>query len=92
MKRPLRFTRQAEADLDRLIDFLDAVAPRAAIQAATLIREKTLLLLDFPEAGAPFPSGRELLIWFGDSGYVVRYRVDPDVVIIARIFHMRETR
>lgn len=92
MKRPLRFTRQAEADLDRLTDFLDAVAPRAAIEAATLIRERTLLLLDFPEMGVPFPGARELLIRFGDSGYVVRYRVDPDVVIIARVFHMREAR
>ena len=35
---------------------------------------------------------RELYIRFGDSGYVVQYRVDTNVVVIARIFHMREAR
>lgn len=35
---------------------------------------------------------RELMISFSSSGYVVRYRVDTDAVIVARIFHMRENR
>ena len=35
---------------------------------------------------------RELMIPFSSSGYVVRYRVDADAVIVARIFHMRENR
>ncbi|MBA4806735.1 type II toxin-antitoxin system RelE/ParE family toxin [Brevundimonas sp.] len=35
---------------------------------------------------------RELHIPFGDSGYVVQYRVDADVVVVARIFHAREER
>ena len=35
---------------------------------------------------------RELMVPFSSSGYVVRYRVDPDAVVIARIFHMREDR
>lgn len=35
---------------------------------------------------------RELYIQFGDSGYVVQYRVDGDIVVVARIFHMREAR
>ncbi len=41
----------------------------------------------------PDASGlRELYIRFGDSGYVVQYRIDIDAVIVARIFHMREAR
>lgn len=35
---------------------------------------------------------RELMIPFSSSGYVVRYRVDPDAVLVARIYHMREDR
>jgi len=35
---------------------------------------------------------RELYIRFGDSGYVVQYRVDADAVVVARIFHAREDR
>lgn len=32
------------------------------------------------------------MIPFSSSGYVVQYRVDPEKVIVARIFHMREDR
>ncbi len=35
---------------------------------------------------------RLLRIRFGDSGYVAEYRLDAKVVVIARIFHMREDR
>ena len=35
---------------------------------------------------------RELMVPFSSSGYVVRYRVDIDSVVVARIFHMREDR
>jgi hypothetical protein len=35
---------------------------------------------------------REFVIRFGQSGYVVQFRVMDDTVVIARIHHMREDR
>lgn len=35
---------------------------------------------------------RELMVRFGAGGYVARYRVMADHVIVLRIFHMREDR
>ncbi len=50
-------------------------------------------LARFPFKGRPISQDRrELTILFGKTGYVVQYRVDPDAIIIARIFHMREER
>ncbi len=45
-----------------------------------------------PRIGQQVGAARELYIRFGDSGYVVQYRIDPDAVLVARIFHMREAR
>ena len=93
MKRPIRLELAAESDLDRLVDFLDAVAPDAARKAARLIRSGILALSDYPERGVAMgDERRQLYLRFGVSGYVVQYRVDPDAIVIARIFHMREDR
>ncbi|VDC51225.1 Toxin RelE3 [Brevundimonas mediterranea] len=35
---------------------------------------------------------RHLYIPFGASGYVVQYRVDADLIVVARIFHALEAR
>jgi hypothetical protein len=35
---------------------------------------------------------RELDVPFGRYGYVIVYRVDPDAVVVARIFHTHENR
>ena len=40
----------------------------------------------------PEPGLRELIVPFGSGAYVVRYRVDRDEVVVARIFHGREDR
>lgn len=45
-----------------------------------------------PRIGQRVGGARELYIRFGDSGYVVQYRIDADAVLVARIFHMREAR
>lgn len=93
MSRAVRFSPDAELDLDRLSDFLAAVAPAAAVRAANEIRSGILSLRNFPEQGARVNGTlRQLIIPFGDSGYVVQYRVDPETIVVARIFHMREDR
>ena len=80
--------------LERIYLFLaekDEEAARAAIRA---IREKAILLENFPNAGRPAddlePEQRELLVPFGESGYVLLYRIEKDMVYILAIRHQRE--
>lgn len=40
----------------------------------------------------PADSLRELRVGFGGYGYLLQYRVGPDEVFVARIFHVREAR
>ena len=49
--------------------------------------------LDEMPSRAPLRDGaHELVIPFGDAGYVVTYRVEATRVLITRIFHTREDR
>lgn len=34
----------------------------------------------------------EMFVPFGEAGYVIRYRVEADRVLVTRIFHTREDR
>ena len=93
MNHHIRLEPLANRDLGRLRDFLDAVAPDAAKRAARVLREGIKGLAQFPDRGTAITGDhRELYLPFGDSGYVIQYRVDPDVVVVARIFRMREDR
>lgn len=93
MSRRIRFERKAAGDLERLIDFLNSLSPKAARRAAAAIRKEINTLTLFPDAWPQIAMGvRQMAIPFGDSGYVVQYRVDPEHVVIARVFHMREQR
>lgn len=86
-------TTEAERDLVRLAEFLtrhnESVARRAGAKIKTALRS-----LDHMPTRARRLSDElhEFDIRFGKSGYVVQFRVAHDVVIIARIFHMREDR
>ena len=84
----------ATRGLERIYLFLaekDEEAAKAAIRA---IREKAILLENFPNAGRPAddlePEQRELLVPFGVSGYVLLYRIEKDMVYILAIRHQRE--
>ena len=94
MRRILRVSSSAKRDLSRLEDFLAEKAPVAANRAAKLITEAMLSLPEFPERGYayPLPGVREWPVRFGQSGYIVRYLVEPDTVTILRIFHALEDR
>lgn len=55
-------------------------SPQAAKRAAKAIADKIVLLESYPHAGRPLddePELRELLIPFGDAGYVALYRHHP---------------
>jgi plasmid stabilization system protein ParE len=87
---------EAGADFERLHSFLIDKDPRAAPRASAALADAIDSLLAFPERGrvAPLPGHRELVVPFGRSAYVVRYRyrADKQTVLIVRIWHGREDR
>jgi plasmid stabilization system protein ParE len=81
--------------LKRCHSFLKRKAPQAAKRAAQVIKQQFLLLESTPDIGRPFPELpelRELVIGFGESGYVALYRHDEfdDAVYVLAFRHQRE--
>lgn len=75
--------------------FLSSKAPEAARRAGQAIERQLLLLEKTPDVGRPspdMPDLRELLIAFGDSGYIALYRHQPaeDVVYVLAFRHQKE--
>jgi plasmid stabilization system protein ParE len=90
----VEFTRRAHEDLRRLRQFLADKSPGAAERASAAIFERLDQLARFPESAPKLAASdmRELPVRFGRYGYVVRYGISGDRVIIARIFHSLEER
>ncbi|MFA0924676.1 type II toxin-antitoxin system RelE/ParE family toxin [Xanthomonas fragariae] len=70
-------------------------SPEAARRAAKAIERQFLLLETTPAIGRPFseqPEWSELVIEFGDSGYVALYRHEAaeDVVYVLAFRHQKE--
>ncbi len=87
------YSARALTDLDRLFDFLDAVAPAAAVNAAEAIVDAVRVLKRHPYIGRPVRGRlRELVISYGRTGYVALYRVSPrrDRIEVLAIRHQRE--
>ena len=81
--------------LERGRRFLAEKNPRAARRAADAIKQALTGLGEYPELGRPYqqtPGLRELLIAFGDSGYVALYRHEPaeDTVLVLAFRHQKE--
>lgn len=98
MKRfVIRFTEEAEADLLRLFDFLLARDLAAAERAESAIAKAVELLEIFSfscrkaGAGTDDPFLRELIIPFGNSGYVALFEIEAGGhVTILAVRHQRE--
>ncbi|PKY10114.1 plasmid stabilization protein [Acidithiobacillus marinus] len=82
---------QAEADLENIMDYIAQGNPRNAELFGQALRDKTLLLAQYPmmgHSGRPYlPSFiRELVV---HRNYIVFYRVldDADMVEILRVKH-----
>lgn len=95
MSYRVRYTKTAKEDLKRLYGFLLDHDLQAARRAREAIGKSMEFLRDFPFAcrkvvpGNPFL--RELLISFGDSGYVVLFEIDDkETVTILAVRHQRE--
>lgn len=90
----VRLSPGALRDLERLREFLRPKNPAAAKRAAAAVIKTVRILGQHPQAGRPDeddPEFRELIIEFGDSGYVARYHYGGDVVTVTAIRHQKET-
>jgi len=92
--KTLRWTPDAVRDLARLRDFLGSKNAAAAARAAERILEAAATLRERPELGhiVEDEDWRELLVPAGRTAYVLRYRIDEDAVVIARVWHSRDDR
>ncbi len=90
----VEFTRRGHEDLRRLRQFLADKSPGAAERASVAIFQGLDQLARFLESAPKLAASdmRELPVQFGHYGYVVRYGISGDRVIVARIFHSLEER
>ena len=90
----IELARRAVADLRRLRTWLAEKDLESAQRAAEAIAERIQRLRSFPKLGPKSADleTRELQVRFGRYGYVVRYVVRDDTVVVTRIFHGREDR
>lgn len=88
------FTPAALRDLERLREFLEPKNPEAAARAANAIFQGIQALKEQPAIGRPVDDlpgeFRDWLIEFGNSGYVTRYHIDDEGVVILAIRHQKE--
>ena len=80
-------------DLQRLKDFILPHNKEAAIRAIRLIKNAVTPVALNPRIGKPvedLPNYYDVVIPFGSSGYVIRYRIQDDVVFIIAIKHCKE--
>ncbi len=90
----------AEADLERLFDFLldraetteDLDLAQAAIDTIRAVTQHQLALTPYSfRKAAHSPVQRELIIPFGSTGYVALYEiVSPSKVVVLAVRHQRE--
>ncbi len=91
----LRFTPEAEDDLMRLYDFVVARDPALAERALSAIESGFKLLSLSPYSCRKAASAetvlRELLIPFGNTGYVALFEIEPPATVtILAVRHQRE--
>ncbi|MBV1775313.1 type II toxin-antitoxin system RelE/ParE family toxin [Burkholderiaceae bacterium DAT-1] len=89
-------TQGAVNGLERCRRFLQVKSREAAKRAAAVIAQHLSLLESSPDIGRPLSDYlelRELIIAFGDSGYVALYRYEAveDAVYILAFRHQKET-
>lgn len=95
MASTLLWLPEARDDLARLHAFIAAHSPDAAARAIETLIAAAASLLAFPEKGRPWEPDmayRELPVRFGARGYVIRYRLFDEKVVIVRVWHALEER
>lgn len=95
MSYQVRFASAAADDLQRLFDFLAEQDISAAERALDAIIKAISMLQNFPfscrKAAPDNPFLRELIISFGNAGYVALFEVEnANTVTILAVRHQRE--
>lgn len=89
----IRLTLRAQSDLRAQIDWLAEHAPRSADKASHRIFNALDLLADFPRSGRVLNGvQREKIVEFGRYGFIIRYELHPNEVIVTAILHGRQAR
>ena len=84
---------RAELDFEAQVAWLKLHSPAAGRKAAVRIVDMIDLLADFPQLGSVVQGQvRDKQFQFGRDGFVVRYRLTEDALIVLRIFHSRQDR
>ena len=90
----IKWSPRALRDIKRLYDFIYEKNPEAAKSAASAIRIGIENLGSFPEIGKPIenlPTNfREINIPFGARGYIARYYLEEEVLVVLAIRHYLE--
>lgn len=90
----VKYSAHAIADLKRLHDFLSTQDKEVAKRAIFVIRDALKKIAIMPERFRPVEGKmyhREVIIDFGGSGYIARFRHMPnDDITVARIKHQKE--
>lgn len=87
------YSEGAFADLERIIEFLVDASREQAVDVLQKIRSAIDVLGAHPLIGRRIDAHiRELVISWGETGYLALYRFEPalDIVRILRIRHQRE--
>ena len=96
----VEFTPEAEADLDRLFDFLldraetleDARRAYDAVEAVRTAANSHISLTPYSyRRVGPRPTLRELIVPFGATGHILRFDIrTPELVLVIGVRHQRE--
>lgn len=89
------FAEEALADLERIFDFNFARDPATAPEHVARVRSAVMILEEHPAIGRPAAARgtmRELVISYGNTGYVALYQHVPgdDQVRVLAVRHQRE--
>ncbi|MGZ8096642.1 MAG: type II toxin-antitoxin system RelE/ParE family toxin [Methylosarcina sp.] len=84
----------AREDLIRLRQFIEPHSREAARRAAQSLKKAASLITQHPGMGMRLEGrqDRELFVPFGRCGYVMRYRLDENAIVILKIWHGKEER
>ncbi len=84
----------ARRDLIRLREFIELDNSRAAKKSSKKILKAAKLIIDNPAIGKQLEgrSDYELFTSFGKNGYILRYQVIEQKIVILKIWHAREDR
>lgn len=96
----VEFTPEADADLDRLFDFLldraetveDAMLAYEAVAVIREVADRHLSMTPYSYRKVDQrPTLRELIVPFGSTGYVLRFDIrTPELVLVIGARHQRE--